>query len=240
MSWPHTPPDEEAISKNAKREPEGERIRRELIEFLERNKIVGILLGTTHHTVEINIDKLPSKLKNVLTKWGAISVVDDSPDELPANQDAYCVTCATTRGTYVDEGRVCCKVCQRFLGLLRLEYAAPERPEGWDDDTVPPMTHPLGKHWSQPDSAEMEISSKTAKMSRETFDALAEYSTSNPTGAYEGKMWKRHHGSVHPAALPKGADGPAWLLCWYGYSRIGTGYVSNNHRKIILTDGELP
>lgn len=202
MSWPHTPPNEAAILKNQQREPEGERIRKELIEFLERNKIVGIFLDTAHHTIEVNIDKLPPKLKTVLTNWGAISVVDDEPD--------------WKLGDAVPEGFV--------VRNDKLEWRIPERPDGWDDNVIPPMTHPDGRYWEQPRLDEIVVDDKTAMMSQDAFDLLMEYSSSMPTGVYEGKMWKR---------LKLNGE---WELVWYGYSKIGFEYVSNNYRGIVIRE----
>lgn len=215
MSWTHTPPDEEYIKKNAVREPEGERIRKELIEFLERNKIVGIMLDTATHTVEVNIGKLPPRLKTVLSKYGAIYVVDDTVDPVEDWKP----------GDIIPEGYVVKEVTNWSNGLKRqtLEYVAPTRPVGWDDNVIPPMTHPYGKHWEQPRLDEITIDSETATMSLDAFDLLADYSASMPTGAYEGKMWKARVG---------GTAEECWNLVWYGYSNIGPGYVSNNYRRI--------
>lgn len=217
MSWTHTPPDQDYIKRNATREPEGERIRKELIDFLERNKIVGIMLDTATHTVEVNIGKLPPKLKTVLSKYGAISVVDETPDWKPG--DALSANYTLRNG--------------------RPEYVHPERPEGWDDNVVPPMTHPYASAWEQPRLDEIVVDDKTATMSKEAFDLLHEYSSTIPSGVYEGKMWKRHDGSFDRKFLAEGGK-PTWQLYWYGYSSIGPGHCSNHHRAIVLTDGVLP
>lgn len=105
--------------------------------------------------------------------------------------------------------------------------------------TIPPMTDPLGRHWDQPDRAQITIDADYALMSRETFDALPEYSASKPTGCYPGKMWKRHDGAHDYAFIARGGK-PEWLLCWYGESEKGPGWCSNNWRKIILADGKVP
>jgi hypothetical protein len=69
-------PDEKDVEANKTKEPEGERIRAELIDFLERNKICGILMDTSHHHVSIDWGpRLPSETKGVLTLWGSIRVV---------------------------------------------------------------------------------------------------------------------------------------------------------------------
>ncbi len=205
----HASPNEADIARNTKLEPEGERIRRELVEFLERNKIAAIYLDTATLTVDVQSVCLPPKIRNVLSVWGSIYVVDESVDPAdnwrPGDSEV-------PEGYEVVDGR--------------LEWAQPERPAAWNDNVVPPLTHPLGRHWTQPAPWEAVIDDETATMSSEAFERLAEYSSTMPTGAYEGKMWKRHLG-----------DGE-WLLGWYGYSKIGKGYVSNNWRRIVLTDGE--
>lgn len=80
MSYPGwMAPDMDAVRKNADFEPEGERIRAELHDFLERNKICGMLLDTPHHHVNIQFGpNLPNKVKSVLSKYGGIYVVESS------------------------------------------------------------------------------------------------------------------------------------------------------------------
>lgn len=70
-------PKEKDLEENKAKEPEGERIRAELIDFLERNKICGMLLDTPHHHVAIDFGpRLPDRIKQVLTVWGSIYVVE--------------------------------------------------------------------------------------------------------------------------------------------------------------------
>jgi hypothetical protein len=77
----HVPPDQAAITANMFKEPEGERIRAELVAFLNRNKIVSILLDTENHNVRIDINHLPPEIKSVLTLWGSIFVRNESGGE---------------------------------------------------------------------------------------------------------------------------------------------------------------
>lgn len=90
---------------------------------------------------------------------------------------------------------------------------------------IPPITHELGRYWNQPDREGILIDEKHALMERKTFDGLADYSCTNPSGVYEGKMWK---GRVDYYDESKG-----WALCWYGPSNK-PDHVSNNVRRIIL------
>lgn len=105
--------------------------------------------------------------------------------------------------------------------------------------TIPPIVHPMGKHWDQPDRSKIVIDAKTAVMDRATFDALHEYSTSYPSGVYEGKMWKAQKwvwvGT--PLAIERNYAVRKflgeWFLRWYGPS-ARPGYVSTNQREIII------
>lgn len=79
--------------------------------------------------------------------------------------------------------------------------------------TVPPMTDPMGKHWRQPDMSVVNIAGETVELTKREFDALAEYSTSYPSGVYIGKCWKRET----MEQTPKGMRGTGiWYLVWYG------------------------
>lgn len=73
----HETPIREDIEANKLKQPEGERIRAEFERFIRRNKIFGMMLDTEHHSAEIRIDKLPDRIKNVLSIWGSIYVRDD-------------------------------------------------------------------------------------------------------------------------------------------------------------------
>ncbi len=55
---------------------------------------------------------------------------------------------------------------------------------------IPAMVDPLGRYWKQPDSSSIALDDKTALMSQATFDALAEYAWTLPSGVYVGKMWR--------------------------------------------------
>ena len=95
----HIPPDEKACQENAAIEPEGERLRNELTDWLDRNGIVGVLMDTPSHYIDIGIAKLPPRIKTVLRLWGAISVVDGADSSAlrakpePEQPKTVCVFC---------------------------------------------------------------------------------------------------------------------------------------------------
>ncbi len=99
-----------------------------------------------------------------------------------------------------------------------------------DKNTIPPVTHPYGKYWKQPPLDGILIDDTHALMSERDFASLAEYSATNPTGAYEGKMWRRHDGKFDRHCKPEDCR---WLLCWFGFSDK-PDMVSNNYRQILL------
>lgn len=71
--------------------------------------------------------------------------------------------------------------------------------------TIPPITHPLGKAWEQPSVESIKFSIGCAWVSKKDFNKLLQYDSSNPSGVYEGKMWKRKQGNK-------------FYLMWYGVS----------------------
>lgn len=72
----HQKPDRAFIEVNKADEPEGERLRAELEAWLDKNEIVSIYLDTDRHIVEVQSAKLPPRIKDVLSKFGSIYVVD--------------------------------------------------------------------------------------------------------------------------------------------------------------------
>jgi len=86
---------------------------------------------------------------------------------------------------------------------------------------LPQMTHPHSRYWNQPRLDELAVYDDIAIMDQSTLECLSDYSTTIPTGAYEGKMWRRSNGP------------DKWLLCWYGLSE-DPDKVSINSRPIRL------
>ncbi len=99
---------------------------------------------------------------------------------------------------------------------------------------IPEMTDPLGTSWHQPSREDITVDAVSATMSQATFDALAEYSASQPSGVYPGKMWKRHDGVYDREFIARGGK-PVWMLCWYAR---GLEYCATKCRRIIVNDGK--
>lgn len=95
-----------------------------------------------------------------------------------------------------------------------------------DKNTIPPITDPLGKYWHQPQTNNILIDNEYAVMSESDFKQLADYSFSQPSGVYIGKMWKA---KFYPN------DVETWFLCWFGRHELD-GFCSNNYRAILIID----
>lgn len=105
---------------------------------------------------------------------------------------------------------------------------------------IPPIVHPSGRYWDQPDRSEIMIDATHAIMSKATFDKLLNYTLSSPSGIYEGKMWKSQRWEWDRASEIAVQRGYAqrimfdeWYLHWFG-SSDKPNMVSNNVRRIII------
>jgi len=97
---------------------------------------------------------------------------------------------------------------------------------------LPALDSPYGPGaWKQPPREAITIDSTHALMTRQTFEQLAEYSGSMPSGVYPGKLWRRHDG-IHDARFDPGRVCP-WLLCWYGPAP-DPKQCSINFREVLL------
>lgn len=87
------------------------------------------------------------------------------------------------------------------------------------------MTDPLGKYWMQPHHNQITFRDGYAELNKYCFDLLHEYSSSYPTGAYVGKMWKRQQGND-------------WYLVWYGHHE-NPDTLSINYKKIKVVNANF-
>jgi len=83
----------------------------------------------------------------------------------------------------------------------------------------------MGKNWVQPNLEDIEIDDTHALMTKRVLDQLADYSCTNPSGVYPGKMWRRRK-DYHD-------ESKGWFLCWYGISEK-PDFCSNHVREILL------
>lgn len=70
-------------------------------------------------------------------------------------------------------------------------------------NNIPEMTDPAGRHWRQPDRSLIEFRDGAAYMPSAAFEKLLDYSGSQPSGIYAGKMWKSYHAGID-----------VWFLAW--------------------------
>lgn len=90
---------------------------------------------------------------------------------------------------------------------------------------IPEMTDPLGKHWRMPAGMRHAPMDKThARLTARQIRDLPEYSSSYPSGTYDGKCWKRVNGEW------------SWL-CWYEPS-AKAGMIGIGSRLIVEVSNE--
>lgn len=119
---------------------------------------------------------------------------------------------------------------------MTIEYTERRVAHALVNHPIPEVTHPLGKSWDQPSRDRITLDDAWAMMSAKTFEELVEYSCSQPSGVYPGKMWRRYNGSYDGAFLAAGGK-PEWWLCWYDVSPRGVEWCSTQHRKIMVVEG---
>lgn len=93
---------------------------------------------------------------------------------------------------------------------------------------IPAITDPLGRYWDQPPLRDILVDGTHAVMSQQTMSQLKNYSHTNPTGVYEGKMWRAE--LIHPETRET-----INVLRWYAKSE-DPGWVVNEQRRILLLD----
>ncbi len=93
------------------------------------------------------------------------------------------------------------------------------------NNVIPPIVDEMGRNWDQPRVDDIALDDRYALMSKYSFNQLAEYSWSTPTGVYPGKMWKAYD--------PNCGE---WYLCWFGIVPENLKVCSNNSRAIIVVD----
>ena len=77
------------------------------------------------------------------------------------------------------------------------------------------------------------------KISRKAFDSLYEYSCTNPSGVFPGKVWKRNlnaytFGEMMATPL-RSPRPPLWILCKYVTSKPGHCQIEFKRPEIVDT-----
>lgn len=89
---------------------------------------------------------------------------------------------------------------------------------------IPVITDPLGRSWRNPQGVhEATMDGSYVWLTQAQVDELHEYSSSYPSGVYDGKCWKRDDGA-----------GGYWL-CWY-YDDGTPGKCAIGYRSIIVKE----
>jgi len=78
-------------------------------------------------------------------------------------------------------------------------------------EVIPPMTHELSSGWDQPNLDAIQIDDEIAYMREATFKKLKDYSNSQPSGVYEGKMWRSN-------SFIDNRKYRSWVLKWFDFS----------------------
>lgn len=92
---------------------------------------------------------------------------------------------------------------------------------------IPPITNRLGMGWEQPDAAEILVDDEYAVMSNEAFDKLKDYTDSQPTALYDGKMWKSCY---------RTKCGPLWVLHYCFNEDMENNLIDIAARDILILE----
>ena len=95
------------------------------------------------------------------------------------------------------------------------------------NNTIPLITHPFGRAWQQPPKYLILVDDTHAVMSRLDFEILMDYTRSQPSALYNGKMWKIQR---------KFEDGVKWFLCYCHNENNNTSEIEIAYREILIID----
>lgn len=101
-------------------------------------------------------------------------------------------------------------------------------------NAIPPLHPDWVGSWDQPDPKSMTITGEFAFMHLDTFLMLHNYACTNPSGCYEGKMWRRDE---HERTCGMSHE---HLLCWFDTSPRDPDCCVVHTRKIRFCEPEFP
>ena len=90
---------------------------------------------------------------------------------------------------------------------------------------IPPMTDAHGKYWVQPDPRGFVLDDDYVLMDKLDFDLLPDYTNSEPTGKYNGKMWKGRFQTL---------KGEKWFLMWCHDENKLSNQIYKSSREILV------
>lgn len=90
---------------------------------------------------------------------------------------------------------------------------------------IPPMTDAHGKYWVQPDPRGFVLDDNYVLMEKLDFDLLPDYTNSEPTGKYNGKMWKGRFQTL---------KGEKWFLMWCHDENKLSNQIYISSREILV------
>jgi len=92
-------------------------------------------------------------------------------------------------------------------------------------NTIPAMTDPLGRHWRQPYNIRQAPMDDThVLLTPAQVNELMEYSSTYPSGTYDGKCWKAEQDNE-------------LYLCWY-HPSPNPGKIGIDYRLILEVKNE--
>lgn len=78
---------------------------------------------------------------------------------------------------------------------------------------IPPITDPMSRSWPVRNT-DVTVFRDKAIVTQRVFDLLPEYSTTQPTGVYPGKIWKSNEWHWDPTKQFR-VSTDRWHLCWF-------------------------
>jgi len=96
-----------------------------------------------------------------------------------------------------------------------------------DENIIPPITHPWGSSWVQPNPKNIIMDKDYAVMTERDFNLLPDYTASEPTGKYNGKMWKGEFNT---------SSGKKWYLCWCHDENTVSQEIYISYREILIVE----
>lgn len=207
----HVVPDKDDIERNKSVEPLGEKIRSELIDWINRHGIVTMMLDTDEHCVSLDIVSLPPNIKPVLTHWGSIYVRDE-PESSPLASEVAPGQCEFQMSMMTPQGALFCNLPKGHDGVHVYNF-----PFTWSSLATPAPSEPQVAEAPEPMSQE-SISERIA-MASERQEYICARTRFSPNGSIGlcvfdrlQEMYNAGYAKAKLSAPSPGKPRPAWEL----------------------------